>query len=260
MARGGRFVRITTLIALLVVMGTAKVWNQTRQTLTIRGHEYSLYLYGSPAGEPLIVSSGDGGWIHLAPDVAAFLAGRGYFVAGFDARAYLSSFTTGQSTLRTEDEPHDYSVLVQYVLRLTGKKPILIGVSEGAGLSVLAATDPEVKSQISGVIALGLPDINELGWRWKDAMIYLTHKTPSEPTFSTSAVINRVAPLPLAAIHATHDEFVPLQEIRRVIGNAAEPKLLCVIESSNHRFSDNRDELQRQLLNSIGWVKQHASH
>lgn len=39
----------------------------------------------------------------------------------------------------------------------------LIGVSEGAGLSVLAATDPETKALVSGVIGLGLPDLNELG-------------------------------------------------------------------------------------------------
>ena len=54
------------------------------------------------------------------------------------------------------------------------EKPILIGVSEGAGLSVLAATDAQTKALIGGVIGLGLPDMNELGWRLKDS-IYLCH-------------------------------------------------------------------------------------
>ena len=60
------------------------------------------------------------------------------------------------------------------------------------------------------MIGLGLPDLNELGWRWKDALIYLTHGTPNEPTFSVSAIVDRVAPVPLGAIHSTHDEFVPV--------------------------------------------------
>ena len=47
------------------------------------------------AGAPVIVSSGDGGWIHLGPHVAEILAARGYFVVGFDVKAYLESFTAG---------------------------------------------------------------------------------------------------------------------------------------------------------------------
>jgi hypothetical protein len=93
------------------------------QSLSIRGHVQWLHLYGARGGQPMIVSSGDGGWIHLGPHVAETLAAGG--------RA----------------------------------QPILVGVSEGAGLSVLAATDPATRSAIGGVIGLGLPDINELGWR-----------------------------------------------------------------------------------------------
>ncbi len=34
-------------------------------------------------------------------------------------------------------------------------------------------------------------------------------RPPNEPTFSTRALASQLAPLPLAALHATHDEFVP---------------------------------------------------
>ena len=73
-------------------------------------------------------------------------AGRGFFVIGFDVRAYLASFTTASSTLRTDEEPRDYHVLAEFARTQTGRKPLLIGVSEGAGLSVLAATDPQTKA------------------------------------------------------------------------------------------------------------------
>ena len=94
---------------------------------------------------------------------------------------YLESFTSGTSTPRPEDEPGDYKILADYAGRGTTERPILIGVSEGAGLSVLAATDPRTKSAIAGVIGLGLPNLNELGWRWKDSLIYRRSFWPPSP-------------------------------------------------------------------------------
>ena len=227
---------------------------QTRDTVTIRGHAQSVSLYGRRGGRPIVVSSGDGGWIHLAPHVAEFLASQGFFVVGFDTRGYLESFTAGRRTLTPQDEPGDYKVLADFAAQRQTAKPILIGVSEGAGLSLLAATDPATKQRIGGVIGLGLPNINELGWRWRDALIYVTHGVPNEPTFSTVSLADRVGPIPLAAIHSTHDEFVPLAEVQRVIDAAKEPKRLWVVDAADHRFSDNLPELDRRLLDAIAWI------
>ena len=227
---------------------------QARETVTIRGRAQTVAIYGRRGGRPVIVSSGDGGWIHLGPLVAEFLASQGFFVVGFDTKAYLESFTSGRTTLTTQDEPGDYKALADFAARGSTAKPILVGVSEGAGLSLLAATDPATKPAIGGVIGLGLPNTNELGWRWKDALIYVTHGVPNEPTFSTAALADRVSPVPLAAIHSTRDEFVPLAEVQRIIGAAREPKRLWVVEASDHRFSDNMPELERRLLEAIAWT------
>ena len=233
---------------------------QTRDSVSIRGQQQTVSIYGRRGGQPIVVTSGDGGWIHLGPRVAEYLASQGFFVVGFDARAYLESFTSGHATLKPEDEPGDFKVLADWAAQGTSRKPILIGVSEGAGLSLLAATDPATKTAIAGVIGLGLPNTNELGWRWKDAVIYLTHGVPNEPTFSTAALADRVSPLPLAAIHSTRDEFVPLGEVQRVIDAAREPKRLWIIEASDHRFSDNMTELERRLLEAIAWVTSKSPH
>lgn len=233
---------------------------QTRDSVSIRGQQQTVSIYGRRGGQPIVVTSGDGGWIHLGPVVAEYLASQGFFVVGFDARAYLESFTSGRATLKPADEPGDFKVLADWAAQGTSRKPILIGVSEGAGLSLLAATDPATKTAIAGVIGLGLPNTNELGWRWKDAVIYLTHGVPNEPTFSTAALADRVSPLPLAAIHSTRDEFVPLGEVQRVIDAAREPKRLWIIEASDHRFSDNMTELERRLLEAIAWVTSKSPH
>jgi alpha-beta hydrolase superfamily lysophospholipase len=253
----------TTLLTLLIVCFStfthADAFAQTTETLSLRGHPQTLRLYGRRGGSPVIVSSGDGGWIHLGPHVAESLAAKGFFVVGFDAKAYLESFTSGTSTLRPENEPGDYKLLAEFAARGSTTRPILIGVSEGAGLSVLAATDPGTKSVIAGVIGLGLPDLNELGWRWRDSLIYLTHTTPHEPTFSAAAVIERVSPVPIAAIHSTHDEFVPLSQAQHVIDAASAPKRLWVVPASDHGFSNNLPEFDRRLLEAVAWVHANAA-
>ena len=127
----------------------------TRGNPEHQGQEQPLRTFGPRDGDPIIVSSSDGGWVRLAPHVADVLAARGFFVVGLDVKTYLESFTTGTATLRAEDEPADYRVLADFASQVTHKKPILIGVSEGAGLSVLAATNPKTKAAIAGVIAFG---------------------------------------------------------------------------------------------------------
>ena len=231
---------------------------QTTERLVIRGQPQTLRLYGPSDGEPVIVSSGDGGWIHLGPHVAEVLSARGFFVVGFDAKAYLEGFTSRGTTLRPDQEPADFKELAEFAAKRTGKKPTLIGVSEGAGLSVLAATDPQTKATIAGVIGLGLPDLNELGWRWRDSLIYLTHGVPNEPTFSAAAIVKSVAPLPLGAIHSTQDEFVPAAQVQRIMAAAGEPKRLWIVTAADHRFSDNLAEFDRRLVEALAWVRRNA--
>jgi fermentation-respiration switch protein FrsA (DUF1100 family) len=81
------------------------------------------------------------------------------------------------------------------------------------------------------VIGLGLPDVNER---------------------------IQVAPMPLALIHSTGDEFVPVPEVQRVLQQAREPKRLWIVKASNHRFSNNLGEFDRRLLEAIDWIRQNA--
>jgi fermentation-respiration switch protein FrsA (DUF1100 family) len=246
----------TAAVAVLVVGGGPAAGQQSEATLSMRGKAQALRIYGSRGGQPVVISSGDGGWIHLAPRVAEMLAARGFFVVGFDSKAYLSSFTTRDSTLAEADVPADYRLLAEYAAQGSRVAPILIGVSEGAGLSVLAATGPAVKELVRGVIGIGLPEKNELGWRWRDMSIYFTHGVPKEPLFNASAVVPRVAPTPLAAIHSTSDEFVPLATVQAIMEKAREPKRLWTIKASNHGFTDNFKDFDAALLEAIQWIGQ----
>jgi type IV secretory pathway VirJ component len=248
------------------VPGEPRVNVQTTDTVVIRGRPQIVHLYGSRgSGDPLIVSSGDGGWVHLGPRAAEILAANGFFVVGFDTKAYLESFTSGSTTLGLEEEPDDYRTLVDFAATRRqspnrtspATKPILIGVSEGAGLSLLAATRARTREAIAGVIALGLPTVNELGWRWKDSLIYVTHQAPNEPTFTTASVVSRLSGTPFAAIQSTGDEFASVAEVRTLLESAQEPKTLWIVKAADHRFSGNLMEFHQRLLEAIDWVRQH---
>ncbi len=224
-------------------------------TVTVRGKDQKVHLYGPREGPPVVVASGDGGWIHLGVDVAEFLGGRGWSVLGVDSKAYLSSFTEAKGTLAPADVPGDLQAFIDYARRGRPERVLLAGVSEGAGLAVLAASAPGVQASITGVLALGLPNINELGWRFKDNLIYLTHKTPKEPTFAAADYVPRLGSVPLAAVHSTHDEFVPLDEVKTLMALPGGPKKLWIVEARNHRFSDNAAELHERLLEAIEWIR-----
>jgi len=236
---------------LLSNAGTAQI----KSTIDFRGKGQQLNLYGSPAGVPVILSSGDLGWAGLVVHVAEFLSSRGYYVIGFNAKSYLASFTLKDSALKPADVPRDYATLIALACQKVSAKPVLAGISEGAGLSILAATDEEVKRSTQGILALGLPDQNELGWKWQDFTIWITKKTPNEPSFMVEDIIGKVSPLPLAEIHSTRDEFLPLEKAKDMFAKAGNPKKMWVIESANHRFSENRPELDLRMLEALEWIK-----
>lgn len=106
------------------------------------------------------------------------------------------------------------------------------------------------------MLGLGLPDVNELGWRFADSLIYLTRKTPNEPTFRTTDFVPELGPVPLAAIHSTRDEFVPLDEIRGLMALPGGPKRLWIIAARNHRFSDDGGEFEKRFDEAREWIRQ----
>jgi hypothetical protein len=245
----------TLRILFLVCTLGSQALGESSKTIAIRGREQQLHLYGPQSGLPIILCSGDLGWAGFVVHVAETLSARGYCILGLNSRTYLSSFTTKESTLSPADVPGDFKVLIDFARRLTPSKPILAGVSEGAGLSILSATDPAIKQGVKGVLALGLPNQIELGWKWQDSVIWVTKKAPNEPSFMVEDIIAKVTPVPLAEIHSTHDEFLPLENARLLLARAGEPKRMWVIEAGNHRFSDNRDELDRRMVEALEWIK-----
>jgi hypothetical protein len=241
-------------VVVLIFFSAVAVPSSSQEALEIRGKSQQLQLYGKKSGTPIILSSGDLGWSGLVVHVAESLASQGYYVIGFNSKSYLSGFTGKERGLSPREVPDDYAILIEYASRGMAAKPILAGISEGAGLSVLAATKESVKARVRGILGLGLPDQSELGWKWQDFTIWITKKSPKEPSFMVEDIIGAASPLPLAEIHSTHDEFLPLEKAKAMFAHAGNPKKMWIVEASNHRFSDNRSELDHCILEALRWI------
>jgi hypothetical protein len=226
------------------------------ETLDLRGKAQSLAVYdapGAPRRVQVIVTSGDLGWVGLSVDVAEHIRNKGYRVVGFNARAYLASFTGRNLVLNESDVPGDFAAVLEWAARSGPPAAVLVGVSEGAGLSVIAMGSDR-PTRCKGLIALGLPETTSLGWRWTDFPMWITKKDPKEPMAQTRPYMSRLR-MPLAMIHSTHDEWDPIERISQLFLQAPDPKRFIPVDASNHRFSDKVPQVLENVDQSLQWIE-----
>jgi dienelactone hydrolase len=250
---------ITVLVlALQLAPGTA--FGSEPLSFHLRGKTLTLTVYRPAGGKSkgtVLMGSGDVGWVGLAAEMAEFLAGQGYTAVGINVRQYLAEFTSGKTTLTTKEPPGDYAQIASFLRQrnLLAAPVIVSGVSEGAALAVLAASSQKNHDWINGVLTMGLPPTAELGWRWTDFMSWVTKRDPDEPMFAPKEFLPQVSPVPLCLIHSTKDEYVTEADYRTFERVAQPPKKFVLINASNHRFTDQKDELKRQVMNCVAWIR-----
>jgi type IV secretory pathway VirJ component len=226
----------------------------------VRGQHLTLTIYRPSVPQTkgtIVMGSGDVGWVGLAASTAKFLSDSGYLVIGLNVREYLSAFTTrGGGHLLPSEVQTDYSTLADFLgKRHLLESPVIVsGVSEGAGLAVLAASAPANHSWIRGVITMGLPPTCELAWRWSDFTSWITKKDSGEPSFAAKEFLRAISPIPIWMIQSTHDEYVTEHDYRELEAAAGSPKKLALIDASNHRFTDKIAELRQQYLAGLAWI------
>jgi hypothetical protein len=55
-------------------------------------------------------------------------------------------------------------------------------------------------------------------------------------------------------LQSSRDEYVPLEEAKRLFERAREPKKFALIEAQNHRFDGNLEEFFRRLSEALRWA------
>ncbi len=252
---------IALLTGMLVLAAGSALLAQTPEpgnnSVTVRSQEQTLYCYRAkqtPSLGRVLFVPGDGGWSGFAITIAETLASSGYDVCGLDTRRYLQSFT-GVKVLQTSEIAHDFRQLADWTRQGGAGRVVLVGWSEGAGLGLAAAADPENRSTFQGLVAVGMTEYNILALRWSDLMAQITKKLPKEPTFKSIDLVDKISPLPLAMIGSTRDEYVSVQATRELFAAAREPKQLVLVDAENHKFGGKTDEFFRTLNEDLLWIQ-----
>lgn len=227
-------------------------------TWIIRGQKQDIYfIAGSPSTTSprprILYAPGDGGWRGFAITIAETMASWGYDVYALDTKRYLESFS-GNTNLTVGEVMKDFKLIAEMIVKDKNERLTLVGWSEGAGLCLLGSAAPENKKIFSGLVTIGLPPVNILGWRLADYLSYVTKKIPNEPRFQSADYLPQVTPLPLWMIQSNHDDWVPVPTSRDLFSVAKEPKRFVLIEANDHRFSGNTTELFVALRKGIEWI------
>lgn len=247
----------SVLVLTLAISNSSFAQTAGKNIVTIRGQKQDVYFYpatGPKLNRKVLFAPGDGGWRGWAITLAQQIAGWGYDVYGWDTKTYLTGFT-GSTGIKEHDVVSDFHQVAQWITKGANERVTLVGWSEGAGLSVLAAAGAENKRTFNGLVTFGLGDENVLGWTWRDNVTYITKSKPNEPVFHAKDYMAYITPLPYLMLHSSKDEFVPFEEAKLLATAAREPKRISVIQANNHRFDGNVNEFYRQLKEGLEWMK-----
>jgi hypothetical protein len=210
----------------------------------------------------ILYATGDGGWRGKDRDAFEQMTAWGYPIAGFSAPNYLKHVVKHTHQTTPADVARDYERIISLAkgrMDIAGDVPtILVGVSRGSGLAVAAAGEVSLQSSLAGVVAVALTREEEYVHRLKRR-----RKAPQAPPemvmLDNYEYLPRLRNLPLSIIQSTHDDFLPAEEARRLLGPDSGIRQLHPIKSKNHSFTDARELLYTQLKSSIAWVARFLS-
>ena len=205
-----------------------------------------------PTEDLLIYVTGDGGWRGKDREVYTQLQLWGYSVAGFSAPEYLKSLPGEEGTTTPSRLASDFSQIIQSArsaLELPDSVPVvLVGVSRGADLAVVAAGQSGLQSEIGGVVAIGLTREEE----------YVHRRRRTTEALELYAYLPRLGDIPLSLIQSTGDNYVPADEARVMFGDDTPVRRFHAVEARNHSFSNARPALYATLRSSLAWLERVA--
>jgi pimeloyl-ACP methyl ester carboxylesterase len=227
------------------------------QFVSLNSHSLRLHFHNShtTATRPLLVyATGDGGMHRKDLEAYRHLAALGDPIVGFDARDYVKHLGKDTPTTTPERLAHDYSQIIATARQALGLDVhgavVLVGVSRGAGLAVVAAG--QLRDSISGVIAVALTQEEEYV-RWQRRRS-LAHETPPPVMVDVYEYLAQLGNLPIAVVQSTHDQYLPAAKARAQFGPDSPYRWLQAIDASNHNFSGARTSMYDAVRAALDWV------
>ena len=242
----------------------AALVRELSSSVLLHGKPFELHLSipQQPVGDGVLVlyASGDGGWFGTAVDMFRLIGRAGYYAVGFSARAFLKLDRPRGTALNTAQLAEEYEQILAHArsaMQLDATTPaILTGWSRGAAFAVLAGSEPVVRSDLRGVIAIGLSEgedlqINGPADETDDGQQTGEHRQwPFEPY----ARIAGLGALPCAVIQASRDNYLPATRAHELFGPETPVRRFYTVDARNHRFSGGKTTFANALRDAIQWM------
>jgi len=220
----------------------------------IEVNDHPLTLHLSPparlhADELIIYATGDGGWRGKDREVYQQLQAWGYATAGFSAPEYLKHLPGDDGTTTPAGLAGDFSTIVDAArtsLQVAMTSPVvLVGVSRGADLAVVAAGQHDLQFELAGVVAMGLTREEE----------YVHHVEEPDVALDLYQYLPELGDVPLSVIQSTRDNYLPASDARELFGQDTPLRVFHSIDARNHSFAGARPALYSTLRTSLAWVE-----
>jgi fermentation-respiration switch protein FrsA (DUF1100 family) len=207
----------------------------------------------------VVYATGDGGWHGLDEQIFEWISTWDYPVVGFSSRDYLKNLGYVGDTTTPRRLVQDFETIIRFAEGKLDMQPstriILVGLSRGAGLAVVAAGQGELNSNLGGLIAVALTKEEEHVVHYRDAR----RSPPNQPKrellqIQTYEYLPRIAAVPVVVIQSTHDDYLSASAARKLFGPDTELKKLLAINAKNHRFTDGYPDLYKEAETALSWI------
>ncbi len=234
-------------------------------TLYRRPLEIRCSRAGGPDPSCLVVyATGDGGWRGLDEQLYEWFSEEGYAVAGFSSRSYLKNLGYVSDTTTPERLVEDFRLIIDFAegrLGLPASTPVILaGLSRGAGLSVVAAGEGELKPRLAGLLAVALTReeeyVRHYGWRDRRGSAGTPKRELVE--IKTYDYLSRLSGFPVMVIQSTGDNYVTADAARELFGPDTPLRRLRAVDARNHRFSGGCEALHSEALAGLAWIRETA--
>lgn len=219
--------------------------------VALRQRPVTVHISSDPSQAPddlVLYVTGDGGWRGKDRDVYTQLQQWGYPVAGVSAPDYLKSLPGEAGTTTPSRLANDFAQIIEtarHALDLRDGVPVvLVGVSRGADLAVVAAGQSGLHASLGGVVAIGLTREEE----------YVHRRRRATEALELYQYLPQLGDIPLSIIQSTGDNYVPAREARELFGADTPVRRLDAVEARNHSFSNARPALYETLHASLAWL------
>ena len=228
--------------------------------ITLNAHPLNIHFANESlaAVRPLLLyTTGDGGWARKDLALYEHIVSWGYPTAGFSAPDYLKHLSGEQGTTTPAQLGSDYAQIIAFaeahLHTVPGAPVILVGVSRGAGLEVVAAGQSRVRQKLGGVVAVALTREEEYV-RWFGRRLPLVRRPARRTMVEVYDYLPLLGQLPLAVVQSTRDGFLPAEAAARLFGPDTPTRRFRAIEARNHSFAGARDAMYEAVNESLQWI------